>query len=566
MHRHSRLLTGGLVAVCLLLSPVSCLLSSALPDWPPHLDVPEWARRGNVCRIFPARPDPVSPAALTPDLLGTAPAPAARAGRFLTVCARSLPRDASSEELLSAACVIDADGKRLLLDNDPRRLVGCWSAPRFRAYLRAQMTATHPRDGVILDNVLLYDCHCPICRQRFREFSRAYLGREADLPGEVNLADPIGRATRAFELCGARECLLELKGMLHAETPPAALALSLPPDSGVATWLIHEGIPDFVLFRRGNAAAGDGPSCAAMKLALAASQGKCVAAWQDASPDAEPVAAERRMLGLAEAISAGATEVTSQPGAANDPLAPKWWGFAEDLIRRRDATHSAARVAVLCSIWTGIWQPQAQHLPAVSAKLGEMGLPFDFVLDEDVGPQLLRQYPLLIVPNATCISDSVVQMLQAYGDAGGYLILSGCPGTCTDRGDQRVGTPRFQAMRLVLYPRPLEQMAAPDLLRRILAFVAPLPRLAEPSASLTFNLQRDERTNSLQVHLVNRDTKCPVSDAQVLLPVGLCRGWHATLTSPDHEPRTLEMPEQSGYLHLTVPRVGVWATVIIEPD
>jgi len=107
----------------------------------------------------------------------------------------------------------------MLMDNDPQRLVGCWSAPQFRSYLRARVSDHGPRAGVVLDNVLLYDCHCPICRQRFREFARAYLGHEAQMPAEVNLADPLGRAARVFELCVARECLMELKGSLHAETP-----------------------------------------------------------------------------------------------------------------------------------------------------------------------------------------------------------------------------------------------------------------------------------------------------------------------------------------------------------
>ena len=557
-----RLLGGAVAAVCLLLGPMPWLLRPAFADWPAHPDVPEWARRGNVCRAFPAPPSPLTPAELSPEEQTAAVAPTPRAGRFVTICSRGLPQAAL--ESPAEACVVAADGRRLLLGNDPRQLVGCWSAPRFRQYLRAQMLGGPPRDGVILDNVTVYDCHCSTCRQRFREFSRLYLGRETEMPEEVDLAGPVGRAVRVFELCMARECLMELKAALHEEKPPVALALALPPQSGVAAWLSHEGIPDVVLIRR-SGATPEQPTFPDLKLALAAARGGCVAAWQD---DAETpaVTPQRRMLGLAEAISAGATEISPRPDAPEDPPGARWWSFAQDLLRRRGAMQPAARVAVLCSVWTGVWQPQAQHLAELGMRLQETGLPFDFVVDEDLGPQLLRQYPLLFVPNATCMSDTVAVALQAYGDAGGAVVLSGRPGACTDRGDRRVGLPRFAAAKLMLCVRPPEQMPARDLRRMILDLAAPMARLADPvSASLTFSLQRDERSPGLQVHLVNRDAQRPESNVRVMLPVALCRGWRATLTSPEHEPQALEMREQGGYMNLVVPQVRIWETIIVEP-
>jgi hypothetical protein len=370
---------------------------------------------------------------------------------------------------------------------------------------------------------------------------------------------------RAFELCIARECIMELKGALHGQTPPSALALSLPSGSGTGTWLIHEGIPDVILFPRADTSATQNPTLSALKLGLAASRGKCVAAWQrDAAP--QPAAPELQVLGLAEAIAAGATEIDSRPVDGDASPGRAWRGFADDLRRRGGATQPAARIAVMCSVWTGVWQPEAQHLAELGARLCEAGLPFDFVCDDDIGPQLLPQYPLLIVPDATCLSDATVEALQGYGRCGGGIAFSGRPGACTEHGAPRNGVPRLRSVMLVRCPARLEELAAANLRSTILDLPLPMVRLPDAAPGLAISVLREERSGALQVHLVNRDPRRPVADAHVMLPTGLYSGWQATLMSPGHEPRPLEMRKRGGQLELTVPEVRAWETILIERD
>ena len=49
---------------------------------------------------------------------------------------------------------------------------------------------------------------------------------------------------------------------------------------------------------------------------------------------------------------------------------------------------------------------------------------FDFVHEDDLGPENLKKYAALILPNVALLSDQQCQQLQAYADAGGSLLAT----------------------------------------------------------------------------------------------------------------------------------------------
>ena len=49
---------------------------------------------------------------------------------------------------------------------------------------------------------------------------------------------------------------------------------------------------------------------------------------------------------------------------------------------------------------------------------------FDFVHEDDLGPENLKKYSALILPNVALLSDEQCQQLKAYADAGGSLLAT----------------------------------------------------------------------------------------------------------------------------------------------
>lgn len=62
-------------------------------------------------------------------------------------------------------------------------------------------------------------------------------------------------------------------------------------------------------------------------------------------------------------------------------------------------------------------------------------IPWGILVDENVTPERLRRFPVVLLPNAAILSEREISLLRAYVDAGGNLILTGFSGMLGWRGE-----------------------------------------------------------------------------------------------------------------------------------
>ena len=65
-----------------------------------------------------------------------------------------------------------------------------------------------------------------------------------------------------------------------------------------------------------------------------------------------------------------------------------------------------------------------KHRAGVAAMLLEDQMPFDVVSEHNLTPEFLAQYKVLILPNFTCMSDRIVNLLKEYVAGGGGLVAT----------------------------------------------------------------------------------------------------------------------------------------------
>lgn len=111
-------------------------------------------------------------------------------------------------------------------------------------------------------------------------------------------------------------------------------------------------------------------------------------------------------------------------------------------------TRSQARVALYHSrastLHAGATRTGKQHDNAFRGAyrlLLEARIPFDFVSDERMGDanaaEMLAAYDVVVLSNATCLSDGEAAMLDAFVEQGGTIIATGETGLYDERGNAR---------------------------------------------------------------------------------------------------------------------------------
>ena len=84
---------------------------------------------------------------------------------------------------------------------------------------------------------------------------------------------------------------------------------------------------------------------------------------------------------------------------------------------------------------------QMQHMRywdrmhAVHEILAEAHLPFDYVLDNQLRPGYLDRYPILLLPESTCLSHHQSQAIQAYVEHGGIALAGGAFAAANEWGE-----------------------------------------------------------------------------------------------------------------------------------
>lgn len=86
--------------------------------------------------------------------------------------------------------------------------------------------------------------------------------------------------------------------------------------------------------------------------------------------------------------------------------------------------------------WTDRAAAEADELGIYHALI-EAGLPFEFVSDHAMTPDLLDRFQLMILPNAVCLSDAQCRLLEDWVARGGSLIVLGASATQDENGTPR---------------------------------------------------------------------------------------------------------------------------------
>lgn len=86
--------------------------------------------------------------------------------------------------------------------------------------------------------------------------------------------------------------------------------------------------------------------------------------------------------------------------------------------------------------WNDRAAAEADELGVYHA-LVEAGLPFEFISDHAMTPEMLDRFRVVILPNAVCLSDMHCALLTGFVERGGSLVVMGASGTLDEDGVPR---------------------------------------------------------------------------------------------------------------------------------
>jgi len=102
-------------------------------------------------------------------------------------------------------------------------------------------------------------------------------------------------------------------------------------------------------------------------------------------------------------------------------------------------------------------------------------VPYGVVLDENAAAAVLRQYPILLLPNAAILSPAEVALLEQYVEAGGSLIVTGHSGLFGRYGEEA----KASVLERLIGAKLVEKLPALDNHVRLANLPAAYGRIAE---------------------------------------------------------------------------------------
>jgi len=472
-----------------LLLPALLLAGAAFAHWTDHPDQPDWARRGYCQWGHGANVDgkikwivsgfgvDVPDAKLLLDcgrnlqqtiayLSDEARAIGEGGGikRQPYICSKTIwwRSEFPKAPQLGKCVIVNKDGTRVLLYNNPERYGGCYSSPIWLEYMKGRVDEmmTHQNMGTIhsifFDNASDYDCYCPDCRARFKVWSREKYGQELDL-GTLD-KDPNGRFLKqTFDADVAVEFFHNVKAYIAQKySPDILISPNISIGYGWSDYLVNHGATDLVMIEEGFSLPPTDSTVLKYKLGLAASHGKTTGQLLGLSEllrreralvldknnemgiQESFVYPEEHKLALAEAAATGGTDIISfalreQKITAND--APyqvqmreaihQYTQFQKQHLAWWERAQPGAKVAVVHSIMTQLQDRSPTALRATCEALGRAGVPYEILVEEDLTPEQLAQYQLVILPRVRLLNRDKAETLLRYVQQGGAIVRTG---------------------------------------------------------------------------------------------------------------------------------------------
>lgn len=476
------------------------------------------------------------------------------------ICSKTIwwEREFPEYEGLDQAICRTADGKQMTMYGNPKRTPGCYNNPIWREYMKRRVdrrfTDTSHVSSIFFDNINFYDCHCPICQQSFRDFTREMYGHEMDLNDPATWPHP-EFTKRLWQAEVTRDFFDEIKAYIRTVQDPTPISPNSGASGAYGAYLAWRGTCDIVFYEEGRTFPPFGATVIRYKTGLAASQGRAVgqllglpaslarqrALELNPRHEAGIVEAfmypEEHMLALAEAVACDGTYIASfslreQKITADDRPDHKavrealyrYTDFVDDNKDLYELAQPGADVAVLYSIYSHFAGRKTEWplLVDTCEALGSAGVPYEVITEPDLTPDLLARYRTIVLPLANLLSRDHAEALVEYARSGGALVILGDVAThdtrcipydnlpelagLPDGGPHSLGQGRF-----------LRLSDADELPARLTEVAGPLTcHVTAESGKLFANLLTTREGDALSVHLVNSDftyDPLPTADA-----------------------------------------------------
>jgi len=355
-------------------------------------------------------------------------------------------------------------------------------------------------DGVFLDGPVIYPgcCYCQHCSEKFRERTGS------DIPRVEDWSDPLWKEFVAFRGDSMASFIGDARDVVKGVNPDAVVYLNGGSwrsgnwnlardmqklrgfqDINGAEAFFHPGPYDHNLHFAGMTgkylSAGGKPAMVFIHHALGA--------WHYL-----PLPPLEIKLSVAQTASSGANPwfavfSYSLEGRLHDALEPvgEIYGFLEDGEDCLEGAESAAEVALLASsqvshfyvsslrdlyrdagtgrevdliadVGTGElavdWSKRKSICDSICEDtyrgyylaLVRNHIPFDVILDDDLTPDRLRNYRLLIAPNCACLSGAQADAIKGFVEDGGGLVTSFEAGCYDEMGNDRDVSPVWEVV------------------------------------------------------------------------------------------------------------------------
>jgi len=463
---------------------------------------------------------------------------------------------------LEKCTIVKPDGTRVLLYNNPERYGGCYSSPIWLDYMKQRVDSlmSDKKSGqvhsIFFDNASDYDCYCADCQAGFRVWSRERYGQEMDLMDCPKT--PEGRAAKAiFDADVAVRFFKAIKQYLAEKySPNILISPNISVGYGWSSYLVNQGATDLVMIEEGFTFPPVDSTVLKYKLGLAASHGKTTGQLLGLSQTLRRVRAlaldknnemgilesfvypEEHKLSLAEAMATGGTCQVSfalreqKITANNEPYQVQnreaihqYAEFHRQHLPLFDLAQPSAKVAVVHSVMTELCLRSTRSALAEATRtLQRVGIPYEVLIEEDLTPEQLAGYKLLVMPEVRLLNRDRCAAVEQWLERGGALVQLGslaqadeldrayAPEQVPALGKLPQGDPQPLGRGHAWRPRQgLDEVKAADLLAQLQRMAGPLEHIRVPGVAsrsdagtrVFCNLLQSHDGKTRMAHLVN---------------------------------------------------------------